>query len=144
MANHTVTTVYKQGMQFETDSPTGYKALIDTSPENGGNSQGLGPKGMMLSALAGCSGLDIVFVLNKMRAEVPQFKMVVKGELTQEHPKTYHRVWLDYHFYGDDLKEDKIQKAIDLSVEQYCGVMEMFRTFCDLKIGVHFHSSDQA
>ncbi|RMB63395.1 OsmC family peroxiredoxin [Dokdonia sinensis] len=142
MAQHIVTTVYKQGMQFETDSPTGYKALIDTSPENGGNNEGLGPKGMMLSALAGCTGLDIVFVLNKMRADIPKFEMVVKGELTEEHPKTYHTVHLDYHFYGEDLKKDKIQKAVDLSAEQYCGVMEMFRQFCDLKIGVHFHESE--
>lgn len=143
MTQHTITTIYKQGMQFETDSPTGYKTLMDTSPENGGTNEGLGPKGMMLSALAGCTGLDIVFVLNKMRAEVPQFKMVVKGALTEEHPKIYHTVWLDYHFYGDNLKEDKIQKAVDLSAEQYCGVMEMFRKFCKLKIGVHFHKSDQ-
>lgn len=142
MAQHIVTTVYKQGMQFETDSPTGYKALIDTSPENGGNNEGLGPKGMMLSALAGCTGLDIVFVLTKMRADIPKFEMIVKGELTEEHPKTYHTVYLDYHFYGENLKKDKIQKAVDLSAEQYCGVMEMFRKFCDLKIGVHFHESE--
>ncbi len=139
MADHTVTTVYKQGMQFETDSPTGYKALIDTSPDNGGNNEGLGPKGMMLSALAGCTGLDIVFVLNKMRAEVPHFEMVVKGALTEEHPKTYHTVYLDYHFYGDDLNKEKINKAIALSEKEYCGVMEMFRKFSILKIKVHFH-----
>ena len=140
MAGHTVTTIYKQGMQFETDSPTGYKVLIDTSPENGGNNDGMGPKAMMLSGLAGCTGLDIVFVLNKMRVDVPKFKMIVKGELTEEHPKTYHTVWLDYHFYGDDLNEEKIQKAVTLSEEQYCGVMEMFRKFADLKVGVHFHA----
>ena len=139
MATHEVHVSYKQRMQFETDSPTGYKALIDTSPENGGDNDGLGPKAMMLSALAGCTGLDIVFVLNKMRAEVPHFEMKVKGELTEEHPKTYHKVWLDYHFYGDNLDESKIKKAIKLSKEQYCGVMEMFRQFATLEIGMHFH-----
>ena len=142
MASHTVTTVYKTGMQFETDSPTGYKTLIDTSPENGGTNEGMGPKGLMLSALAGCSGLDIVFVLNKMRVAVPEFKMEVKGELTEEHPKYYDKVWLDYHFYGTDLDEAKIQKAVDLSESTYCGVMEMFRRFATLKIGVHFHKSN--
>ena len=139
MATHEVHVSYKQRMQFETDSPTGYKALIDTSPENGGDNDGLGPKAMMLSALAGCTGLDIVFVLNKMRAEVPHFEMKVKGELTEEHPKTYHKVWLDYHFYGDNLDESKIKKAIKLSKEQYCGVMEMFRQFATLEIVIHFH-----
>ena len=141
MADHTVNVVYKQGMQFETDSPTGFKTLIDTSPESGGNNEGLGPKAMMLSALAGCTGLDIVFVLNKMRATVPEFKMIVKGELTEEHPKTYHKVWLDYHFYGNNLDQKKIHKAIKLSEEQYCGVLEMFRQFATLEVGVHFHES---
>ena len=142
MAQHEVTTVYKQGMQFETDNPTGYTTLIDTSPENGGSNNGLGPKAMMLSALAGCTGLDIVFVLNKMRIAIPQFKMVVRGELTDIHPKTYRNVWLDYHFYGIGLPKEKIERAIALSAEEYCGVMEMFRQFCELKIGVHFHESD--
>lgn len=142
MAGHTVTTVYKKGMQFETDSPTGYSTLIDTSPESGGANDGMGPKALMLSALAGCTGLDIVFVLNKMRVEIPHFKMVVQGELTETHPKTYHAVTLDYHFYGKNLKEDKIQKAVDLSSEQYCGVMEMFRQFSTLHVGVHFHESE--
>lgn len=142
MAGHTVTTVYKKGMQFETDSPTGYSTLIDTSPESGGANDGMGPKALMLSALAGCTGLDIVFVLKKMRVDVPQFKMIVQGELTEDHPKTYHTVNLDYHFYGQGLKEDKIQKAVDLSADQYCGVMEMFRQFCTLNVGVHFHESE--
>jgi putative redox protein len=142
MAGHTVTTVYKKGMQFETDSPTGYSTLIDTSPESGGANDGMGPKALMLSALAGCTGLDIVFVLKKMRVDVPQFKMIVRGELTEDHPKTYHTVNLDYHFYGQGLKEDKIQKAVDLSADQYCGVMEMFRQFCTLNVGVHFHESE--
>ena len=138
MALHTVTTVYKQGMQFETDSPTGYKTLIDTGLENGGNNEGMGPKALMLSALAGCTGLDIVFVLNKMRVSVPEFKMEVQGELTKEHPKYYHKVWLTYYFYGDNLDETKIRKAVQLSEETYCGVMEMFRRFATLKIAIVF------
>lgn len=142
MATHEVHVSYKSGMQFETDSPTGYTTLIDTSPEKGGANEGLGPKAMMLSGLAGCTGLDIVFVLNKMRTPVPHFEMTVKGELTEEHPRTYHKVWLDYHFYGDHLDETKIRKAIKLSEEQYCGVMEMFRQFATLEIGVHFHKNN--
>ena len=140
MSTHTVTTVYKQGMQFETDSPTGYSTFMDTSQENGGANNGMGPKAMMLSSLAGCTGLDIVFVLNKMRVPIPKFKIEVRGELTDEHPKTYHKVWLEYHFEGEDLDQEKIQKAVDLSASTYCGVMEMFRQFTQLEIGVFFKS----
>jgi len=56
MASNTVTTVWKQNMLFESDNPSGHKVLIDTSPEHGGENKGLGPKALMLSSLAGCSG----------------------------------------------------------------------------------------
>lgn len=138
MATNTVTTVWKENMQFESDNPSGDTFFID-APDEGIESNGLRPKAMMLSSLAGCSGLDVVSLLKKMRAEVDDFKMIVHGELTDEHPKYYHKVEVEYHFYGNDLKEDKIQKAIDLSVEKYCGVMEMFRRFADVKTSVYLH-----
>ena len=139
MASNTVTTVWKQNMLFESDNPSGHKVLIDTSPEHGGENKGLGPKALMLSYLAGCSGLDVVSLLKKMRAEVDDFKMVVHGELTEEHPKYYHKVAVEYHFYGSDLQEDKINKAVKLSIDQYCGVMEMFRQFAKVTTDVYLH-----
>lgn len=139
MAQHTVTTIWKENMQFETDNPSGHKVLIDTSEDNGGNNSGLAPKAMMLSSLAGCSGLDVVSLLKKMRIIVDDFKMDATGELTEEHPKYYHTVRLNYHFTGTNLDEDKITKAVNLSVEKYCGVMEMFRKFAKINISIHFH-----
>ncbi len=139
MASNTVTTVWKQNMLFESDNPSGHKVLIDTSPEHGGENKGLGPKALMLSSLAGCSGLDVVSLLKKMRAEIDDFKMIVHGELTEEHPKYYHKVAVEYHFYGSDLQEDKINKAIKLSIDQYCGVMEMFRQFAKVTTDVYLH-----
>ncbi len=140
MSTHIVTTVYQQGMQFKTNSPTGYSTFMDTSPNNGGANEGMGPKAMMLSSLAGCTGLDIVFVLNKMRVPIPKFKIEVKGELTDEHPKTYHKVWLEYHFEGEYLDKEKIEKAVALSESKYCGVMEMFRQFAQLEIVILFNA----
>ncbi|MDC1316332.1 OsmC family protein, partial [bacterium] len=124
---------------FESDNPSGHSVLIDTSSENGGENKGLGPKALMLSSLAGCSGLDVVSLLKKMRAEVADFKMVVHAELTEEHPKYYHKVAVEYHFYGSNLQEDKINKAVKLSIDQYCGVMEMFRQFAKVTTEVYLH-----
>lgn len=135
---NTVTTTWKDNMLFESDNPSGFTVAID-APEDGSESRGLRPKAMMLSSLAGCSGLDVVSLLKKMRAEVADFKMVTHGELTDEHPRYYHKVVVEYHFYGSDLKKDKIQKAVDLSVEKYCGVMEMFRQFADVTTEVYLH-----
>lgn len=140
MASHTVTTVWKENMQFETDNPSGHKTFIDVGEENGGKGDGLRPKAMMLSALAGCSGVDVIPLLEKMRISIDDFKIEITGELTEEHPRYYHKVFVDYHFYGTDLNEDKINKAVQLSVDKYCGVMEMFRRFAEIKINNHFHN----
>lgn len=136
--NHTVTTTWKQNLQFESDNPSGHTVLIDTSLENGGQNSGLAPKAMMLSSLAGCSGLDVVSILAKMKVAVTDFKIITTGELTDEHPKYYHTVHVVYQFYGHDLPQDKLKKAVDLSVEKYCGVMEMFRKFATVTIEIQY------
>jgi len=125
-------------MVFESDNPSGETLFMD-APDEGIENKGLRPKALMLSSLAGCSGLDVVSLLKKMRAEVNDFKMVVHGELTEEHPRYYHKVVIEYHFYGSDLQEDKINKAVKLSVDQYCGVMEMFRQFAKVTTEVYLH-----
>ena len=137
---NTITTEWKGGMTFESNNPSGISVVMDTAIEGTDHRNGLSPKAMMLSSLAGCTGLDVVSVLDKMRVADYTFKMVVIGELTDEHPKYYHKVELQYHFTGKDLDENKFQKAVDLSVDKYCGVMEMFRRFSDLNTTVHFHN----
>ena len=67
-----------------------------------------------------------------MRAEVEDFKIGVEANLTDEHPKTYDKVKVTYKFYGSDFKKDKIEKSVNLSVDRYCGVFEMFRQFSDI------------
>lgn len=140
MTSNLVTTTWQKNLLFKSDNPLGGSLLMDTSQENGGNAAGLSPKALMLSSLAGCSGLDIVMILDKMRAVVDDFKIEIKAELTEEHPKTYKEVHVDYHFYGQELDEEKIEKAVKLSVEKYCGVMEMFRQFATVTTKNHYHN----
>ena len=139
MATNTVTTNWKKNMQFESDNPSGHSLIMYDASADNGDLKGFGPKALMLSSLAGCSGLDVDSLLTKMRAAVADFNIVVTGELTEEHPKFYHKVHVAYHFYGTDLKEDKINKAVYLSVERYCGVMEMFRQFATVTTAIHLH-----
>ena len=141
MASNTVTTHWKKNMQFESDNPSGHHlTMFDASADNG-TLKGYGPKALMLSSLAGCSGLDVDWLMNKMRIDVDDFKIVVTGELTDEHPKFYHKVHMAYHFYGPNLKEEKITKAVNLSIEKYCGVMEMFRRFADVTTEIQLHNN---
>lgn len=126
---------WKGQMSFESVAPEG-SVQIDAAPENGGEGKGLRPKAMMLTALAGCTAMDIASLLKKMRAEVDDFKIEVEANLTEEHPKIYDKVKVTYRFFGKDFKKDKIEKAINLSTEQYCGVMEMFRKFSEVSIEI--------
>ncbi|MBD0779912.1 OsmC family protein [Maribacter sp. ANRC-HE7] len=136
--NH-ITTKWLGGMAFESNNPSGQDLRIDAGPENGGEGNGFRPKALMLSALAGCSGLDVASLIKKMKLKVDDFQIDTIANLTDEHPKYYDAVTVEYHFYGKDLDEKKLQRAVDLSVEKYCGVMEMFREFAKLEIKTVFH-----
>ncbi|TMU55165.1 OsmC family protein [Flagellimonas algicola] len=138
MTNH-ITTKWLGEMAFESNNPSGHTFKIDAGPDDGGKGEGFRPKALMLSSLAGCSGLDVASLIKKMKLEVDDFQIETIANLTDEHPKYYDKVVIEYHFYGSNLKEAKLQKAIDLSVEKYCGVMEMFRRFAELDIKTVFH-----
>ena len=139
MATNIVKTTWKENMQFESDNPSGLNLTMDAGEESGGEGKGYRPKALMLASLAGCSGLDVVSLLKKMHAEVADFKIDVTAELTDEHPKFYNKVKVDYHFSDTELQPKKIQKAVNLSVTKYCGVMEMFRQFAEVEIEIHLH-----
>ena len=134
-----VTTKCLGGMAFESDNPSGHTIKIDVDADPGGENSGLRPKALMLSSLAGCSGLDVASLMKKMKLEVRAFEIQTEANLTDEHPKFYDAVTISYHFFGSNLLEDKLQKTVDLSVERYCGVMEMFRQFAKLEIKTVFH-----
>ncbi len=136
--SHKVTTVWKENMLLETDNPSGHKVLLETTPDFGGTGKGLSPKALMLSSLSGCTALDVLSLLKKMRVTIDSFKVEVTAEITKEHPKYYNKVSVDYYFTGKDLKKDKIEKAVHLSEEKYCGVFEMFRKFAEVHTKIFY------
>ena len=138
---NTVSTNWKGNMKFESDNPSGHTLIIDAGQDSGGEGAGLRPKALMLSALAGCSGLDVISILDKMKVKLDDYKMIIHGVLTEEHPKYYHEVNVEYHFYGSNLNENKIKKAVKLSDDKYWGVMEMFKKFAKININIIFHNN---
>ncbi|MGD1947349.1 MAG: OsmC family protein [Croceivirga sp.] len=138
--NH-ITTKWLGNMAFESNNPSGHNLQIDAGPDDGGDSSGYRPKALMLSGLAGCSGLDVASLIKKMKLEVDDFHIETIAHLTDDHPRYYDTVNIEYHFHGRDLAEKKLRRAVDMSVEKYCGVMEMFRRFAELKVEVVFHKN---
>lgn len=136
--NH-VTTRWQGNMAFESNNPSGRTFTIDASPDEGGKGEGMRPKALMLSSLAGCSGLDVAIILRKMKLKVGGFYIDITAKLSNTQPQTYEHVQMEFHFNGDSLHEGKLKRAVDLSVNKYCGVMKMFRTFAEVEVSSHFH-----
>lgn len=109
-----------------------HKIMMDAKTEHGGKNKGTRPKPLMMVALAGCTGMDVVSILNKMRVEIEDFNITVTGELTEEHPKYYTSMHIIYEFKGKDLPHDKLMRAIELSQERYCGVSAVYRKAMNL------------
>jgi len=116
------------GMAFESEI-NGHKIIIDADETVGGNNRGPRPKPFMLLALAGCTGMDVVSILKKMRVELDNFGVEVEANNTEEHPKHYDEMKVIYKFWGKDLPMDKLEKAVNLSEERYCGVSHVYKQY---------------
>lgn len=113
-------------MAFEAET-NGFKIKLDADERVGGNNSGPRPKPLTLVSLGGCTGMDVISILTKMRVKPDYFNVDVTGELTEEHPKYYNKIHIVYTFSGEDLPMAKLEKAINLSQDRYCGVSEMLR-----------------
>ena len=113
-------------------SVDGHSIMLDAKAEHGGQNKGPRPKQLMLVALAGCTAMDVVSILKKMRIEPEDFNITVEGELTEEHPKHFTAMHIIYEFKGEGLPPDKLQRAIELSQDKYCGVSAVYKKVLDL------------
>ena len=117
---------WKQDMAFEAEVD-GHKLMIDADPSVGGANKGPKPKPLLLVSLAGCTGMDVISILRKMRAEPEYFNISVEGELTEDHPKYYNKIHIIYELKGKDINLEKVTKAVNLSGERYCGVTALLQ-----------------
>ena len=105
----------------------GHEIILDATEAVGGENRGPRPKPLAMVALAGCTGMDVVSILKKMRVNVEGFSVRVIGTITEEHPKTYSGMHVIYEFRGRNLPMDKLEKAVQLSEERYCGISATVR-----------------
>ncbi len=134
---HIVSCEWIDQMSFETTT-AGHKMIIDADESAGGENKGPIPKPLMLTALAGCTGMDVVSLLKKMRVEFTDFNVTVNGILSEEHPKYYKSIEVTYVFTGSNIDHDKARKAVNLSIERYCGVNYMLKKATELTYKVIF------
>ena len=128
----TLNTTWKGDMQFDAQV-SGHTLTMDAKAEVGGNDAGPRPKELMLASLAGCTGMDVVSILKKMRVELEGFNIVIEAEMTEEHPKHYSKMKVIYQFKGKDLPKDKLEKAVKLFEEKYCGVTAVYKKAMEME-----------
>jgi putative redox protein len=112
---------------FEVKDLYGQSVKIDNSPEHGGDHFGVRPMQLVLMALAGCSGMDVISILKKQRQNVTDYRTIVYGEREAGvEPSVWKHVELEFIIYGD-VEEGKAQRAVELSINKYCSVAETLR-----------------
>ena len=94
---------------------------------DGERKNGFSPKALLLAGLAACSGIDVVEILEKMRVKFSDFRIDTQAEQTTDHPKVFKDITITFKLKADQSDEVKIRKAIDLSLEKYCGVAAMLK-----------------
>ena len=99
-----------------------HRILMDAKEEIGGHNQGPRPKPLLMVSLAGCTGMDVISILKKMKVNPVEFNIRVEGGIADDHPRLFTSMHIIYEFRGDDLPLDKLSHAIELSQDKYCGV----------------------
>ncbi len=100
---------------------------MDGPAEFGGSSAGVRPKELLLLSLAGCTGSDVIAILKKKRVKLDDFEIYITAETREEHPQVFTKIHIEYVFYGNDLKKEDLERAIELSSTKYCSVQAMLR-----------------
>ena len=116
-----IKTLWKNGHAFESWQDENHINI------DGDKISGVSPKSLLLSGLAGCSGIDVVDILEKMRVPFSEFSIDVETEQTEEHPKVFKDILITYKMKTAPENEDKVRKAVELSLDKYCGVSAMLK-----------------
>jgi putative redox protein len=125
MSDNPVTTIdvqWQGGFKFASDDGHGHNVIVDAPQNEGDDFDGMMPGGLLLSGLAGCSGIDVVNILQRQRQNVTGIEIKATGEQLPDAPWTYTSFHLEYTIKGKGLDESRVRRAIELSEEKYCSV----------------------
>lgn len=127
-----VTTTWKEALAFDCTSDNGHTVRMDTTKDGGGLDSGMSPKKMLLGSLCGCSGMDVADILTKMKVKFSKLEITAEAEQTDEHPKVFKSIDLVYNCDVDPTDQDKLTRAVNLSMEKYCGISAMLAKHCPI------------
>ncbi len=113
------------GMMMVGESASGHAIVMDGPEEMGGNNLGVRPMEMLLLGMGGCTTVDVVSTLKKMRENISNCRVEISAERADEHPKVFTDIHMHFVIEGENLNEKKIAKAVSLSADKYCSASIM-------------------
>ena len=125
MTTKSATVQLTEGMAFRATAESGQQVLLDSSADAGGTGQGPTPMELLLMALGGCTAMDVISILRKMRQDVTDYRVEVRGERAETHPKVYTSLEVVHIVTRHGVSREQAQRAIDLSAGTYCSVSAM-------------------
>jgi len=129
-------------VHFEAKNSDGKTIQLDGSPEIGGEGKGVRPMQALLMSLAGCSSMDVVSLLKKMRQPLEDMRVEVKGQRVDAVPAVFEKIHMQFILKGE-IEEEKARKAIGMSVEKYCSVAKMLDKTAEITWGVEIEKAEQ-
>lgn len=122
-----VRVTHTEGLHFKATTSAGYSFEIDKTPEAGEPARGAGPMELLLLGLAGCTGMDIVSILEKSRQQVTGLEVAVDGVRAKDYPMVWTHIKVHYLIKGHEVSEEAVKRAIELSETKYCSALAMLR-----------------
>jgi putative redox protein len=119
---HTAQAVLVGPMRFDAESGSGNRIVMDVGEQDGGQNAGPSPMELLLVALAGCTGMDVISILRKKRQDVTDYTISVRGVRREEYPQTFTAITVEHTVTGRSINPDAVQRAIELSETKYCSV----------------------
>lgn len=116
---------WKGGMTFEGAGPSGFVQRLDSDQSAGGDNSGARPMEFIAMGLAGCTGMDVISILNKKKQAITDFQVKLHADRAGEHPRVFTQAVIEYLIYGSKVEEAAVIRAIELSAEKYCPAQAM-------------------
>ncbi|MEP7358225.1 MAG: OsmC family protein [Anaerolineales bacterium] len=129
--------VWKTGTAFEVTAGSGHAILTD-----GDAKAGISPMELVLAALIGCSGADVIDILRKKRQDVTGLEIRTHGERSETHPRVYTDIHVNYVITGRGVDSEAVRRAIELSENKYCSVSAMLHGTAKFTIGFEIHEAE--
>jgi putative redox protein len=121
-----------KGITFAGKTDSNHWVVMDGPEEFGGSNAAIRPKELLLLGLGGCTGSDVVSILSKKRIKLDGFEINIDSDVSDEFPQVYTKMHIEFIFYGNDISEKDVERAIELSQTKYCGVTRMLEKAADI------------